>query len=67
MCDRAEAKCPLFPFATHRLHWPFEDPSGFEGSDAENEKFRQVRDQIAAKIREWVRQLEASGLLAGSV
>jgi len=68
VCDKAEAKCPLFPFATHRLYWPFEDPSSFQGTAAEKlEKFRQVRDQIAAKIREWVHELEASGLLAGRV
>lgn len=57
VCDKAEAKCPIFPFATRRLYWPFEDPSSFEGSDEEKlAKFRQVRDQIAAKIREWVRE-----------
>lgn len=67
VCSKAEEKCPLFPFATHRLYWPFEDPAQFDGSEEETlERFRQVRDQIAAKIRDWVREIEAAGLLAES-
>lgn len=56
VCDHAEKNCPTtFLGISQRLHWSFEDPAAFEGSDAEKlEKFRQVRDQIAARIQEWV-------------
>jgi len=64
VCDRAEQECPLFPFSTYRLYWPFEDPSAAQGSDEEKlERFRAVRDQIAAKVRGWLRELEAKHIL----
>lgn len=65
VCDRAEQECPLFPFATNRLYWPFPDPSSAVGSDEEKtEAFRMVRDQIAARIRAWVQELRTNGLIA---
>lgn len=55
VCASAEANCPIFPFAAIRLRWPFDDPAAFEGpDDATLAKFRQVRDQIDTKIREWL-------------
>lgn len=55
VCSNAEDNCPIFPGMGMRLHWPFEDPAAFTGSDQEIlEKFRQVRDQIDAKIRAWL-------------
>ena len=55
VCDRAEANCPIFPFGTLRLHWSFEDPAAFEGSEPEKlAKFREVRDQIDQRIRSWL-------------
>lgn len=58
VCAQAEANCPIFPGISTRLHWPFEDPAAFEGDEAAKlEKFRQVRDQIEAKIKEWVQNL----------
>jgi arsenate reductase len=27
VCDRAKEKCPVFPGALIRLHWPFDDPA----------------------------------------
>ncbi len=64
VCDRAEAKCPLFPFATYRLYWPFEDPGAATGTDAQKaQTFRQVRDQIATKVRAWLGELESQGIL----
>jgi arsenate reductase len=39
----------------NRLHWSFEDPAAFVGSQAEKlAKFRQVRDQIEQKVKAWV-------------
>jgi arsenate reductase len=55
VCSNAERKCPIFPGMGMRLHWPFEDPAAFEGTDeAKLEKFRQVRDQIEARITAWL-------------
>ncbi len=55
VCSNAEERCPIFPFGTQRLHWPFEDPAAFEGADAEKlAKFREVRDLIDERIRAWL-------------
>ena len=52
VCDNAAESCPVFPGATERLHWPFEDPAAVEGTRDEREAaFRKVRDQIRLKIR----------------
>jgi len=55
VCDHANAVCPVFPGNTRRLHWPFEDPAAVTGSaEAKLEAFRLVRDQIQARVREFV-------------
>ncbi len=56
VCSDAEEKCPAtFPDISHRLHWSFEDPAAFVGSDTEKlQKFREVRDQIDEKIKNWL-------------
>jgi arsenate reductase len=42
-----------------RLHWSFEDPAVFEGTEAEKlEKFRQVRDQIRSRVAAWVDEFQ---------
>ncbi len=58
VCHESEAAgCPVFPGPTKRLHWPFADPSKFEGSSEEKlAQTRAVRDQIAARIEEWCAQ-----------
>jgi arsenate reductase len=39
----------------HRLHWSFEDPAAFQGSEAEKlAKFREVRSQIDAAIKTFI-------------
>jgi arsenate reductase (thioredoxin) len=59
VCSNAEERCPMFPGMGKRLHWPFEDPAAFEGSDEETtEKFREIRDQIEIKIKDWLASLE---------
>lgn len=46
--------------ASKRLHWGFDDPSGFKGSWNEKlNKTRLVRDEIEAKIKDWVTSLAA--------
>ena len=55
VCDNANEVCPVFPGRTKRLHWPFEDPAGVEGSEAERRAaFREVRDKIRTRIRDWI-------------
>ena len=56
VCDEATAECcPVFPGDIKRLHWSFPDPSAFQGSEVERlERTRAVRDQIEAKVREWL-------------
>lgn len=57
VCSNAEERCPIFPFGTQRLHWPFEDPAAFQGSDDEKAaKFREVRDLIDQRIQAWLHE-----------
>ena len=59
VCADAEEHCPrLFPNVKDREYWPFEDPAAFEGSDeGKLAKFREVRDQIDARVQAWLRDL----------
>jgi len=51
VCDTAAEACPVFPGATRRRHWSFEDPSKATGSEAEQlGVYRQVRDEIRSRI-----------------
>jgi arsenate reductase len=45
VCGNANETCPVFPGATRRLHWPFDDPAAEDTA-----AFRRVRDQIHARI-----------------
>ncbi|HSK88848.1 MAG TPA: arsenate reductase ArsC [Anaerolineales bacterium] len=56
VCDDAEQNCPtVWPGVTTRLHWSFEDPAKFEGTEEEKlAKFREVRDLIEKRIKAWV-------------
>ena len=58
VCADAEEKCPsVFPGMGQRLHWAFEDPAAFVGSDDETmAKFREARDQIDTRVREWLEE-----------
>lgn len=51
----AEEKCPIFPGKSERLHWPFDDPSQFKGSEEEVlAGVRTVKKQIEDKIKAFV-------------
>ena len=58
VCDEAEKNCPsTWPGINTRLHWSFEDPAKFEGSiEGKMAKFREVREQIQAKISTWLEE-----------
>src|SRR5689334_630574 len=56
VCDDADKNCPtVWPGVNTRMHWSFEDPAKFEGTEEEKlAKFREVRDLMEKKIRKWV-------------
>ena len=61
VCDSANESCPMFPGASTRLHWSFDDPSAATGGEEERlHVFRRVRDEIAKRIESWLTQLSAA-------
>jgi arsenate reductase (thioredoxin) len=56
VCSKEAAeRCPIFPGGHEKLHWPFDDPSSFTGSDGEiMEGVRRVRDEIEAAVIELI-------------
>ena len=58
VCDEADKNCPVgLVKAAHRMHWSFEDPAAFKGTDEERmEKFREVRDLIEQRVTAWLKQ-----------
>jgi arsenate reductase len=59
VCEQANEKCPtIFPGFLYRMFWPFEDPAAFVGTEDEKlAKFREVRDQIEARLKQWLEEL----------
>jgi arsenate reductase len=56
VCKKAEERCPvIFPGVRMIVAWPFDDPAAVEGTEEEKiQKFRQVRDEIEGKVKEWI-------------
>lgn len=47
----ADEVCPVLPGEARRLHWPLPDPAAAAGSEGERlDRFRSVRDEIAARL-----------------
>jgi len=59
VCDESSAEqCPIFPGITKRMHWSFEDPSSFVGTNEEKlARTRAVRDTIRSRIEEWIKTI----------
>jgi arsenate reductase (thioredoxin) len=56
VCDDANERCPFVPGIRKRLHWSLEDPSRATGTDEERlAVFRRVRNQIEARLSEWLK------------
>ncbi|QDT92638.1 arsenate reductase ArsC [Gimesia algae] len=55
-CEKAEESCPhVWPFSLQSESWNLEDPVDFTGDELEQlMKFRFVRDQIEARILDWI-------------
>ena len=56
VCSKEAAeRCPIFPGRAERLHWPFDDPSTFAGSDEDVMRgVRRVRDEIGAAVTAFI-------------
>jgi arsenate reductase len=55
VCDNAKEVCPIFPGGGRRLHQSFEDPAAAP-ADRQLVVFREVRDQIAKRLRRFVHE-----------
>jgi arsenate reductase len=55
VCDAANSeRCPIFPGVTQTVHWSFEDPATFTGTEEEKlERTRKVRDEIKSEIEKF--------------
>ncbi len=64
VCDEGNAqKCPIFPGLDYRIHWGFEDPSTFTGSDEEKlAKTREVKQQIEKEVLEFIELIKNNHL-----
>lgn len=59
VCSHADIHCPVLPPGMRKKHLPFEDPAAATGSDREIDAVfervcLQIRDAVAALLREWV-------------
>ena len=59
VCDESQSeRCPVFPGVAQKIHWGFPDPSAFVGAQEDKlKKTAEVRDQIEAKVKEWLKSL----------
>jgi len=66
LSEEPNASCPrIYPFATRTFRWPVPDPIGPDDDTGElRARFRAVRDDIEARLREWIRTLETPAVLA---
>ena len=56
----AEEVCPAVLSQAARLHWPVQDPAGYDGESAEEQldRYREARDTIADKLQLFFASLE---------
>ena len=51
VCESAQEDCPVWLRSNPQIHLAFEDPAAFDGDEqARLDKFRQLRDDMTAKI-----------------
>jgi arsenate reductase len=64
VCDEGNAqRCPVFPGLNYRIHWSFEDPSSFNGSDEDKlNKTRQVKEQIRVEVLKFIELVDSGKL-----
>ncbi len=57
VCEQACTARTISPVAATRLHWPIDDPAAVAGSEVDQlAVFRRVRDELADRVAEFVRQ-----------
>lgn len=56
VCDHSFAqRCPVFPALNYRIHWSFEDPRSFIGSEEEKlSKTREVKEKIKTQVLKFI-------------
>jgi len=55
VCDKANARCPVFPGQARRIHWSIEDPVAAKGNDEMPlASFRKARDELQVRLGEFV-------------
>ncbi len=56
VCDEGAAqRCPVFPGVAKSIHWSFEDPASFTGTEEERlARTREVRDAVYRRLEEWI-------------
>ena len=60
VCDKARENCPIFPGSSTSLHWSLSDPAEAKGTfDEEMAVFRQVRDEIGDRLRQFMREFSS--------
>jgi arsenate reductase len=67
VCRAVEPDCPtVWPFSVGLLHRPFDDPTAGNGTEEERlDRFRAVRDEIAAFVYELATGAKEKGITAG--
>ncbi len=64
VCDEGNAqRCPVFPGLSYRIHWSFEDPSSFKGTNEEKlTKTRAVKEQIKKEVLSLIELVKSGNL-----
>lgn len=59
VCDESnQQRCPIFPGFNKAIHWNFEDPSSFKGTDEEIiNKVKQVKNKINQQLDIWIKDV----------
>jgi arsenate reductase len=61
VCEKTRQRCPTaFPATgATMIAWPIDDPAEAEGTEEDRlRKFREARDQIAGRIKAWLKVLD---------
>lgn len=58
VCDSAAENCPFLPGNYNRIHWSFSDPAAVEGDEAKLQAFREVRDGLIERFKDWTASWE---------
>jgi len=58
LCGDARESCPIFPKKVEKEHWPIKDPARDIDKPNELESFRNVRDDIKARVEGLAKRLK---------